>query len=147
MEADKLKQYSQRSCLVISGVEPPPNKAIKSAEETEEKVLRIIKTNLDISRGDFDYELDKVDKLPPSPPSPPLPPIKSYQTKKRQHPCLQISHVNLEHTVSENIFSQKRRIFLISLIKKSISMLASLNADRIFCMKPTNTYQRTVIEK
>ena len=141
MEADKLKRYSQRSCLVISGVEPPPNKAIKSAEETEEKVRRIIKTNLDISRGDFDYELDKVDKLPP------LPPIKSHQTKKRQHPCLQISHVNLEHTVSENIFSQKRRIFLISLIKKSISMLASLNADRIFCMKPTNTYQRTVIEK
>ena len=118
MEVDKLKQYSQRSCLVISGLEPQPNKAIKSAEETEEKVRRIIKTNLDISRGDFDYELDKVDKLPP-----------------------------LNITVSENIFSQKRRIFLISLIKKSISMLASLNADRIFCMKPTNTYQRMVIEK
>ena len=65
MEVDKLKQYSRRSCLVISGVELPPNKSTESAEETEEKVRRIIETNLDISREDFDYELGKVHRLPP----------------------------------------------------------------------------------
>ena len=38
MEVDKLKQYSQSSCLVISGVELPPKKATENAEEAEEKV-------------------------------------------------------------------------------------------------------------
>ena len=38
---------------MISDVELQPNKATESAEETEEKVRRIIKTNLDISREDF----------------------------------------------------------------------------------------------
>ena len=33
-EVYKLKQYSRRLCLVISGVELPPNKATKSAKET-----------------------------------------------------------------------------------------------------------------
>ena len=51
---------------MISGVELPLNKATESADETEEKVHRIIETNLDISREDFNYELDKVDKLPPN---------------------------------------------------------------------------------
>ena len=64
IEVDKLKQYSCRSCLVISIVELPLNKAAESAEETEEKVGRIIETNLDISREDFDYELDKVQTPP-----------------------------------------------------------------------------------
>ena len=45
---------------MISVVELPPNKSTKSAEETEEKVHRIIETNLDITREDFDYDLDKV---------------------------------------------------------------------------------------
>ena len=51
---------------MISGVELPPNKATKSAEEIEEKVHRINETNLDISREGFDYELDKVHRLPPN---------------------------------------------------------------------------------
>ena len=53
MEVDELKQYSQRSCLVISKVELSPNKTTESAEETEEKVNKIIETNLDISREDL----------------------------------------------------------------------------------------------
>ena len=69
MEVDKLKQYSQSSCLVISGVELPPKKATENAEETEEKARWIIETNLDISRENFDNELDS--RL-----------IKSHQTKK-----------------------------------------------------------------
>ena len=116
IEVDKLKQYSRRSCLVISGVELPPNKSTESAEETEKKVCRIIETNLDISREDFDYELDKVHRLPPN---------KKSSDKKKQHASLRISYVNLEQTVSQNIFSQGRRILLISLIKKLISMLDS----------------------
>ena len=51
---------------MISGVELPPNKFTESAEETEEKVRRIIETNLYISREYFDYELDKVHTLHPS---------------------------------------------------------------------------------
>ena len=66
MEVDKLKQYSRRSCQVISGVELLRNKTTESAEETEEKVCRIIETNLDISREDFDYGLYKVHRLPPN---------------------------------------------------------------------------------
>ena len=63
-EADKLKQYSSRSCLVVSGVELPPSKATESAEKAEEKGRRIIETNLDICREDFDYKLDKSHRLP-----------------------------------------------------------------------------------
>ena len=40
------------------------NKTTESAEETGEKVRRIIRTNLDMSREDFDYELDKVQTPP-----------------------------------------------------------------------------------
>ena len=112
---------------MISGVDLPPNKATKSAEEAEENIRRIVETNLDICREDFDYELDKVHRLPI---------IKVMQKKKKKKTSLGISYVNLEHTVSENIFTQKRRIFLISPIKKLISMLASRNVDWIFCIKP-----------
>ena len=66
MEVDKLKQYSRRSFLVISGVELLRKKTTKSAEETEEKVCRIIETNSYISKEDFDYELYKVHRLPPN---------------------------------------------------------------------------------
>ena len=45
MEVDKLKQYSQRSYLVIFQVELQPKKVTESAKETEEKVCRIIETN------------------------------------------------------------------------------------------------------
>ena len=57
---------------MISGVELPPNKFTESAEETEEKVRRIIETNLDISREDFDYKLENTD----------CPLVQSHQTKK-----------------------------------------------------------------
>ena len=63
MEVDKLKQYSRWSYLVISAMKLPPNKATESVGETEKKVRRIIETNLDISRKDFDYELNKVHRL------------------------------------------------------------------------------------
>ena len=79
MEVDKLKQYSPRLSLVISSVELPPNKANESAEETEEKVHRIIERTLDISREDFDNELDKVHRLPPN---------KKSSGKKNQHRSL-----------------------------------------------------------
>ena len=79
MEVYKLKQNSPRSNLVISGVELPPNKANESAEETEEKVHRMIEWTLDISREDFDNELDKVHRLPPN---------KKSSGKKNQHRSL-----------------------------------------------------------
>ena len=66
MEVHKLKQYLCWLCLVISGVELPPNKATESVEETEGKIRRITEMNLDISREDFDYELGKVQRLSPN---------------------------------------------------------------------------------
>ena len=83
---------------MISGVELPPKNSTDSGEETEEKVRRIIETKLHISRDDFDYKLDKVHRLPPN---------KKSSDKKKQHASLQIPYVNLEHTVSENIFCKK----------------------------------------
>ena len=70
-------------------VELPPNKAIESAVEAEEKVRRIIETNLDIRRDDFDCELDKVQRLQLN---------NNLSDKKSYHPNFQISYVNLEHT-------------------------------------------------
>ena len=116
MEADKLNQYSQRSCLVISGVEPQPNKAIKSAEETEEKVRRIIKTNLDISRGDFDYELDKVDKLPP----------------------LNITCKLRTHCFREYLFAKKNDI--LNITNKKVNFYVSLTKCRSDLLHETNKY-------
>ena len=66
MEVHKLKQYLCWLCLVISGVELPPNKATESVEETEGKIRRITEMNLDISREDFDYELGKAQRLSPN---------------------------------------------------------------------------------
>ena len=65
MEVDKLRQYLQKSYLLISRAELPPKKATESVAETEENVCRITETNLDISREHFDYELAKVRRLPP----------------------------------------------------------------------------------
>ena len=41
LEIEKLKQYSRRSSLVISGVELPRNKTSEKAEETETKVREL----------------------------------------------------------------------------------------------------------
>ena len=101
-EADKLKQYSSRSCLIVSGIELPPSKATESAEKAEEKGRRIIETNLDICREDFDYKLDKSHRLPSD----------KKSSKKKQQPSLRISYINLENTVSRSIFSQKKKDIL-----------------------------------
>ena len=42
LELDKLKQYSRRSCLVISSVELPQNKTIEKAKETDKSAKTII---------------------------------------------------------------------------------------------------------
>ena len=41
LELDKLKQYSRRSCLVVSDVELPRNKTSEKAEETEIKAREL----------------------------------------------------------------------------------------------------------
>ena len=123
LEVDKLKQYSCRLCQVISGVELPPNKATKCTEETEEKVHRIIETNLDISREEFAYELDKKHRLLPN---------KKSSDKKKSTP----KPPNIICKFRTNCFREynfiTRRIFLISLI---IFMLASQNINQVFCIQ------------
>ena len=64
LEIDKLKQYSRRACLVISGVELPRNKTSEKAEETETKVQELSSRELGVNEDDFDYELEKAHRLP-----------------------------------------------------------------------------------
>ena len=56
---DKLKQYSRRVCLVISGEKLPQNKTSEKTEETETKVREIFTQEFGVNKDDFDYELDK----------------------------------------------------------------------------------------
>ena len=124
MEVDKLKQYSRRSCQVISGVELLRNKTTESAEETEEKVCRIIETNLDISREDFDYELYKVHRLPL---------IKKSSDKNKSTPKPpNIICKFRTHRFREYLFAKKKDILHIT--NKKVNF-------------PTLTYQRAVMGK
>ena len=56
MKLNNLKQYLWRWFFLISEVELPPNKTIKTAEKTQQKVGGIIEANLDINKEDFEYE-------------------------------------------------------------------------------------------
>ena len=67
VKIDKVKQYSRRSCLVISGVELPENKTSEKGEETETKVQEIISRELGNKENDFDYQMDKVHRVPINP--------------------------------------------------------------------------------
>ena len=129
MEVDKLKQYSRRWCFVISGVELPPNKFTESAEEIEEKVRRIIETNLDISREDFDYKLENTD----------CPLVQSHQTKKiaTRKPSNIICKFRTHH-FREYLFARKKDI--LNITNKKINFHVSLTKYRLDLLHETNTY-------
>ena len=129
MEVDKLKQYSRRWCFVISGVELPPNKFTESAEENEEKVRRIIETNLDISREDFDYKLENTD----------CPLVQSHQTKKiaTRKPSNIICKFRTHH-FREYLFARKKDI--LNITNKKINFHVSLTKYRSDLLHETNTY-------
>ena len=62
-----MKQYSRRSCSVISGVELPQNKISEKVEKTETKVQELFMQELGVNKDDFDYELGKAHRLPINP--------------------------------------------------------------------------------
>ena len=129
MEVDKLKQYSRRWCFVISGAELPPNKFTESAEEIEEKVRRIIETNLDISREDFDYKLENTD----------CPLLQSHQTKKiaTRKPSNIICKFRTHH-FREYLFARKKDI--LNITNKKINFHVSLTKYRSDLLHETNTF-------
>ena len=57
LELGKLKHYSRRTCLIISGVELPHNKTNEKAEEREIKVRELFSRELGVNKDDFEYEL------------------------------------------------------------------------------------------
>ena len=63
-EADCLKHYSRRSCLVISGVKLPEGKSKETAAETTEKVKEPLSDSLHIDPTELNNEIDKVHRLP-----------------------------------------------------------------------------------
>ena len=65
LEIDKLKQYSRRSCLVISSVELTQSKTSEKAEATETKVRELFLRELGVNKDDF--ELEKAHRLPINP--------------------------------------------------------------------------------
>ena len=128
MEVDKSKQYSCRLCLVISSVELPPNKSTVSAEETEEKAHRFFEMNLDISREDFDYELDKVHRLPQE---------KAIRQRKATHKPPIIICKFRTHRFREYLFTRKKDI--LNITNKKINFHVSLTEYRSDLLHETNT--------
>ena len=68
-----------------------------------------------------------------------LPPNKKSSVKKKQYPSFRISYVNLEHTVSENIFSQKKNDIL-NITNEKVNFHVSLTKYRSDLLHETNTY-------
>ena len=105
---------------MISGVDLPPNKATKSAEEAEENVRRIVETNLDICREDFDYELDKVHRLPI---------IKVMQKKKKKNKPRNIICKFRTHRLREYFYAKKKDI--LNITNKKVNFHVSLTKCRL----------------
>ena len=103
---------------MISGVDLPPNKATKSAEEAEENVRRIVETNLDICREDFDYELDKVHRLP----------IIKVMQKKKKKPRNIICKFRT-HRFREYFYAKKKDI--LNITNKKVNFHVSLTKCRL----------------
>ena len=105
---------------MISGVDLPPNKATKSAEEAEENIRRIVETNLDICREDFDYELDKVHRLPI---------IKVMQKKKKKNKPRNIIFKFRTHRFIEYFYAKKKDI--LNITNKKVNSHVSLTKCRL----------------
>ena len=127
LEIDKLKQYSRRACLVISGVELPRNKTSEKAEETETKVQELSSRELGVNEDDFDYELDKAHRLP----------INPTESTRRNSPPNIICKFRTHH-FREQLYSQKKKIHRAT--SRKINFHVSLTKHRSNLLKETNNY-------
>ena len=127
LEIDKLKQYSERSCLVISGVELPRNKTSEKAEETETKVRELFSRELGVNKDVFDYELGKAHSLP----------INPTELTRRNSPPNTICKFRA-HRFREQLFSQKEKIHRST--NRKINFHVSLTKHRLNLLKETNNF-------
>ena len=107
---------------MISCVDLPPNKATKSAEEAEENVRRIVETNLDICREDFDYELDKVHRLP-------IIKVMQKKKKKKKKKPRNIICKFRTHRFREYFYAKKKDI--LNITNKKVNFHVSLTKCRL----------------
>ena len=137
LELGKLKRYSRRSCLVVSGVELPQNKTSEKAEETETKVRELFSRELGANGNDFDYELDKAHSLP----------INSNELNRSSSPPNIISKFRT-HPLREQLFqkkyfySQKKKIYRST--NQKIDFHVSLTKHRSNLLKETNNYIKMI---
>ena len=127
LEIDRLKKYSTRSCLVISGVELPRNKTSEKAEETETKVRELFLRELGVNEDDFDYELDKAHRLPINP---------TESTRCNSPPNIICKFQT--HRFREQLYSLKKKIHRSTTCK--INFHVSLTKHCLNLLKETNTY-------
>ena len=100
-EVDRLKQYSRRSCLVISGVKLPEGKSKETAAETTEKVKELLSGSLHIDPTELNNEIDKVHPLPLT--------NKQKQTEKTSTPNIICKFKT--HSYREKLFSKKNELY------------------------------------
>ena len=112
-EVDRLKQYSRRSCLVISCVKLPEGENKETAAETTEKVKELLTDSLHIDPTEFNNEIDKVHRLPLT--------NKQKQTKKTSTPPLYVCSKLI--AIEKNV-SPREMSYTIIATRKSNSMSA-----------------------
>ena len=112
-EVDRLKQYSRRSCLVISGVKLPEGKSKETAAETTEKVKEVLSDSLHIDPTELNNEIDKDHRLPLT--------NKQKQTEKTSTPNIICKFKTHSNNNSNN--SNKKIKFHVSLTKLRTDLL------------------------
>ena len=100
---------------------------MKSAEETETKVLELFSRELGINENDFDYELDKAHRLP----------INPTKSTRRNSPPNIICKFRT-HRFREKLYSQKKKIHRST--NRKINFHVSLTKHRLNLLKETNNY-------
>ena len=119
-EINRFKQYSRRSCLVISCVKLPEDKKKETAAETTEKVKELLPDSLHIDPTEPNNEIDKVHRLPLT--------NKQKQTEKTSSTPNIICKFKT-HSYREKLFSKKNELYNNK--NKKIKFHVSLTKHRL----------------
>ena len=131
-EVDRLKQYSRRSYLVISGVKLPEGKSKETAAETVEKVKELLSESLHIDPTELNNEIDKVHRLP---------------LTNKQKPTEKTSTPNIicklkTHSYREKLFSKKNELYNNS--NKKIKFHVSLTELKLDLLEKAQNHIRNL---
>ena len=127
-EVDRLKQYSRRSCLVISAVKLPEGKNKETEAETTEKVKEFLTDSLDINPTELNNEIDKVHRLPLT--------NKQEHTEKTSTPNIICKFKT--HSYREKLFSKRNELHNNS--NKKIKFHVSLTKHRSDLLEKTQNH-------